>query len=202
MGCSPGDKDCDKQAEKPVDVLISRDFSLGQTEVTQDAYQRVMKADPSFYKGALRPVHGVSWDEAKNYCASVGGRLPTEAEWEYAARAGSTGARYGNLDQIAWYFGNSNKYTHDVGGKLPNKWGLYDMLGNVWEWTADWYDPLLRGGTDPQGPPKEILKETVRVVRGGSWNNLPELVRASFRDRDAPVYRDSRIGFRCVRDLP
>ena len=121
--------------------------------MTQQAYQRVTGQNPSDFKGANLPVETVSWDEAQSYCQAIGGRLPTEAEWEYAARAGSTGARYGDLDQIAWYSGNSGGKTHEVGQKQANAWGLFDMLGNVWQWTADWY---------AQGQS--------RALRGGAWN--------------------------------
>ena len=110
---------------------------MGQTPVTQEAYQRVIGSNPGNFTGARLPVGQVTWDQSKSYCEAVGMRLPTEAEWEYAARAGSPAARYGNLDEIAWYTGNSGSKTHEVGQKKPNDFGLYDMLGNVWQWTAD-----------------------------------------------------------------
>jgi hypothetical protein len=113
--------------------------------VTQQAYQRVTGQNPSNLKGANLPVENVNWDEAQAYCAAIGGRLPTEAEWEYAARAGSTAARYGNLDEIAWHSGNSGGRTHEVGQKLANAFGLFDMLGDVWQWTANWYGSVLHG---------------------------------------------------------
>jgi formylglycine-generating enzyme required for sulfatase activity len=98
-----------------------------------------MGSNPSHFKGPQRPVENVTWDDAAAYCRAVGMRLTTEAEWEYAARAGSTAARYGELDDIAWYDKNSQQKTHDVKGKRPNAWGLYETLGNVWEWVADWF---------------------------------------------------------------
>jgi formylglycine-generating enzyme required for sulfatase activity len=112
-------------------VTISRGFWIGQTPVTQEAWKRVMGNNPSSFKGSKLPVENISWDDAKRYGEAVGMRLLTEAEWEYAARAGSTASRYGPLDEIAWYDRNSEKKTHEVGGKQPNDWGLFDMLGNV-----------------------------------------------------------------------
>ena len=97
---------------------------------------RVTGQNPSHFKGASLPVETVNWNEAKSYCEAIGGRLPTEAEWEYATRAGSTAARYGNLDEIAWYSENSGNQTHEVGQKRANAFGLYDMLGNMWQWVA------------------------------------------------------------------
>jgi len=173
MGCSPGDDECLDDEKPSHEATISKGFWLGQTDVTQAAYQRVMGSN--YFKGGnLLPVDSVTWDKAQTYCATIGSRLPTEAEWEYAARAGSTAARYGNLDDIAWYSGNSEGKTHEVGQKQANAFGLYDMLGNVWQWTS--------GVT----------------LRGGSWNYDPRFVRVSYRVRNAPGYRYINNGFRCV----
>ena len=201
MGCSKGDGDC-RDEEKPSHrVQITKGFWMGQTEVTQDAYVRVThKPNPSRFQGGDRPVESLSWDEANAYCAAAGLRLPTEAEWEYAARAGTAEARYGKLDDIAWYEANSSNTTHSVATKLPNPWGLYDMLGNVWEWTSDGYDPRFyeqSPTSDPQGP----VKSGYKVVRGGSWSNGPDLVRASYRTWVGPSVRDDNIGFRCAGEL-
>jgi formylglycine-generating enzyme required for sulfatase activity len=137
----------------------------------------------------------VTWNEAQAYCQTIGGRLPTEAEWEYAARAGSTAARYGNLDDIAWYSGNSGSKTHEVGKKQANAFGLYDMLGNVWQWMADWYGDYQSGAqNDPSGSPSG----QVRALRGGSWGNSQRGVRVSGRLRGEPGYRNTYIGLRCV----
>jgi hypothetical protein len=130
MGCSPGDNQCDGDEKPPHPVTITKGFWIGQTPVTQEAYKRVTGKSPSHFQGASLPVEQVSWDDAVGYCRAVGLRLPTEAEWEYAARAGSASARYGTLDDIAWYSANSGARTHPVAQKLPNAWGLYDMLGN------------------------------------------------------------------------
>jgi hypothetical protein len=140
MGCSPEDSECFFYENPPHRVTITKGFWLGQTVVTQLAYQRVKGDNPSNLTGANRPVEQVTWYESSQYCLRIGGRLPTEAEWEYAARAGTTGSRYGNLDQIAWYANNSDNQTHGVALKPPNAWGLYDMLGNVNQWVSDWYD--------------------------------------------------------------
>ena len=197
MGCSPGDKECDSDEMPAHKVTISKEFWLGQTEVTQEAYQKVMGSNPSYFKGdKLRPVESVSWNDADAYCRKIGGRLPTEAEWEYAARAGTTGSRYDTLDAVAWSDKNSGAKTHPVAGLTANPWRLYDMLGNVWEWVADWYADKYASGnaTDPKGPASGQL----RALRGGSWDDLPAVVRASNRDWNVPAGRDGVIGFRCV----
>ncbi|MER6448747.1 sulfatase-modifying factor protein [Streptomyces venezuelae] len=123
---------------------------------------------------------GVTWDrEADGY------RLPTEAEWEHACRAGTAGPRYGPLDDIAWHRGNSREHIHEVGGRLPNSWGLYDMLGNVWEWCWDVYDPEVYG--------------SYRVLRGGGWFDEHWSCRASVRRRSHPTLRIDDVGLRLAR---
>ena len=145
MGSTSSEADANEQ---PVtQVRISRGFWLGKYEVTQEEWQAVMGSNPSRFAGCGNcPVERVSWDDAQQFIQGLNARegpavyrLPTEAEWEYAARAGTTGDRYGNLDAIAWYGQNSGGRTHPVGGKPPNAWGLHDMLGSVWEWVHDWY---------------------------------------------------------------
>ena len=181
MGCSPGDGECYSDEKPAKAVTISKGFDLGESEVTQAAYQKVTGKNPSYYKGADRPVEQVTWDEAKSYCLAVGGRLPSEAEWEYAARAGTTAARYGALDKVAWYDKNTGSSTEAVKQKEPNAWGLYDMLGNVWEWVEDLYPGTL-----------------MRVLRGGSWRHLSRYARASFRSRLDPSVQNDNLGFRCA----
>ncbi|MBV9765150.1 MAG: SUMF1/EgtB/PvdO family nonheme iron enzyme [Acidobacteriaceae bacterium] len=197
MGCSAGHSDCRDDETPTHAVNITRGFWVGQTEVTQAAYERVMNSNPSRFIGSDLPVERVSWDDAKAYCEAVGMRLPTEAEWEYAARAGSTEDRYGPINEIAWYSGNSRGRTHTVATKAPNAWGLYDTLGNVWEWVEDWYDSGYYGRrvySDPSGP--NTSGADTRVVRGGSWLSDPQVVRVSRRGEDVASY-----GFRCAGEL-
>jgi len=196
MGCSPGDGECYDNEKPAHQVIISRGFWMGRTEVTQEAWQKVMGSNPSGFEGPHLPVENVTWDEARRYCEAAGKRLPTEAEWEYAARAGSAASRYGDLEKIAWYDGNSGNQTHEVGGKRANPWGLRDMLGNVAEWVADWLeDPYPSGSTtDPQGPGSGEF----RVVRGGSWFPAAGSMRVSRRYFSDPDERHNWIGVRCA----
>lgn len=198
MGCSPNDLQCNEN-ETPHFVKLSRGFWIGQTLVTQAAYQNVTGRNPSVFKGDRLPVETVSWDEAKAYCQAMKMRLPTEAEWEYAARGGSTAARYAPLAQIAWYSANSNGETHDVAQKQANAFGLYDMLGNVWEWVADWYGPYDENdAVDPKGP----RTGRVRILRGGAVGLDEFFVRVSYRSWYDPGYHsygDGYVnGFRCA----
>jgi len=195
MGCSPGDSECDDNERPPHQVTITKGFWMGKTQVTQEAYQTVMGKNRSHFKSPRLPVETVSWDEAQAYCRAVGARLPREVEWEYAARGGSASSRYGPLDDIAWHIGNSGSETHDVGQKQPNAYGLYDVLGNVWEWTADWFGDYSSGPvSDPSGP----TERRRGTLRGGSWYNSPRDVRVSIRYRGGPGNRSLSIGFRCV----
>jgi formylglycine-generating enzyme required for sulfatase activity len=202
MGCLPDDTECGSDEKPAHEVTITRGYWLGQTPVTQAAYERVMGgANPSFSKGADLPVEEVTWDDTRSYCRAVGGRLPTEAEWEYAARAGSTASRYGAIEEISWYGDNSGRKTNSVGKKKANAWKLYDMLGNVWEWTADWYDQSYYATTnitDPQGP----SEGTRRTLRGGAWDGDTRSVRVSARNGYEPSSREANVGFRCAGKNP
>ena len=195
--------------ERPVtQVRISRDFDLGKYEVTQGQWEAVMGSNPSFFDacGLDCPVEKVSWEDAQEFIRRLNAmdgagtyRLPTEAEWEYAARAGTTGDRYGNLDAIAWYGGNSGRRTHPVGQKAPNAWGLHDMLGNVSEWVGDWYGDYPGGTvTDPRGPGSGFY----RVERGGVWYFNASDCRSSIRYFDIPGDRGNYRGFRLLRTVP
>ena len=197
MGCSTGDADCHDNEKPSRRVILSRDFWLGESEVTQAAYEKVSGTNPSNFKGPMLPVESVNWHEAARYCAAIGGRLPTEAEWEYAARAGSITSTYGVLKEIAWYgnYATSNGQTKPVKQHKPNKYGLYDMLGNVWEWTADGYADAIPSGVDPRIAPRDRLS-----VKGGSWFDIPQNLRVSRRDGDGPLNRSSLLGFRCASD--
>jgi len=194
MGCSPNDPECNADEKPAHPVAITTGFWMGVTLVTQAAYRKVVGANPSNLKGDQLPVEMVSWDDAQAYCDAVEMRLPTEAEWEYAARGGSVAARYAPLARIAWYNANSGGTTHQVAQKQANDYGLYDMLGNVWEWVADRYGSYDGAGADPKGP----LYGPVRVMRGGSGDNDASVVRVSVRHSYGPEFRDHLVGFRCA----
>jgi len=187
-------------------VTISNPFYMGVTEVTQAQYQAVMGKNPSTFKGPQHPVEMVSWDEATAFCTALSKktgrviRLPTEAQWEYACRAGSrtrysSGNKDGDLGAQAWYIVNSDDKSHPVGRKKPNAWGLYDIHGNVWEWCADWHtDSYANAKTvDPKGP----AAGKTRVFRGGSWGSDPHYCRAAVRGW-GPRDRYDNTGFRVV----
>ncbi len=199
--------------EKPVHRVQLGAFRLGKTEVTQGLWQALMGENPSnFKKGNNYPVEPVSWDDCIKFINKLNDltdgsfRLPTEAEWEYACRAGTSGDRYGDLDEIAWYGGNSGGETNPVGKKQPNAWGLYDMLGNVWEWCQDMYDENFYSNSPAQNPLAGIVKfggkisGGFRVIRGGSWVLVAGSVRAAVRSRSDPGDRYySILGFRLAR---
>ncbi len=199
MGCSPGDAECNPD-EIPAHQVTVNGFSMDATPVTQAQYQSVIGSNPSHFSGCADcPVETVSWNDAQAYCAKAGKRLPTEAEWEFAARGGTTGSRYGDIDAVAWYGKNSGSKTHPVGRKQANAYGLYDMLGNVWEWCADWYDDKYYSSSTADNP-KGPSSGTARVLRGGSWDRAPGGVRASARAGGGPGGRLDYFGFRCARD--
>jgi len=202
MGCSPGDNECTDDEKPRHSVTIDKPFEINQYPVTQATWEGVMGSNPSRFKkdGADRPVESVSWFDVQVFLSVLNERhdgyhyrLPTEAEWEYAARAGTTAARYGELKDVAWYGENSGDKTNPVGGKNVNAWGLHDMLGNVWEWVQDRY------GKNFQTPaPKS--ESDARIKRGGSWVDLPLSIRASRRIREEPDSKNANLGFRCVRE--
>ena len=191
--------------EMPVHEVTIASFALSKYEVTVDEYNRFTDATGrDRVRGILdrRPVTGITWYDAVAYTEWLSARtgeryrLPTEAEWEYAARAGTAGDRYGNVDAIAWHWGNSGSSTHPVGQKAPNAWGLHDMLGNVWEWVEDWYGGYPGGTvTDPRGPGSG----SYRVDRGGSWADGASYGRSSARYINTPGARNIDLGFRLLR---
>jgi formylglycine-generating enzyme required for sulfatase activity len=205
MGAQNGADD-----EKPVhEVRISKGYWMGIYEVTQEQWQKVMGNNPSQFKSCGQcPVEKVSWDDAQEFIKKLNSeandgstyRLPTEAEWEYAARAGTTGDYAGDLDSMAWYMTNAGKKTNPVGQKTANGWGLYDMHGNVYEWVEDWYGDYPSGSvTDPGGAVP--APDSLRVLRGGSWIFTASDVRSANRYIGAPKMRGNYVGFRLVRTL-
>ncbi|MBL7140416.1 MAG: formylglycine-generating enzyme family protein [Planctomycetes bacterium] len=193
-------------------VTLTKPFYLGKNEVTQGEWQSVMGSNPSHFKGSNRlPVEMVSWQDCQEFCRKTGLRLPTEAEWEYACRAGTetafhTGATIStdeaNYDGDSTYGSGSKGVdrgkTVEVGSFRPNAWGLHDMHGNVWEWCQDWHGEYPSGPVrDPPGP----ASGSPRVLRGGSWNDDPGVCRSANRSRYGPVGRDFRNGFRAAVDL-
>ncbi len=184
-------------------------FQMMSTEVTQRQWREIMGAEPSFFYGDNRPVEWISWDDVSNFIRLLnerdpgkGYRLPTEAEWEYACRAGSSqtwcfGDEALTLEDYAWFSYNSYAQTHDVASKRPNKWGLYDMHGNVWEWCQDWFDDEYSATSkNPAGPESGVL----RVTRGGGWGDSEELTGSSQRMASAPGSSYDNLGFRLVRN--
>ena len=202
MGCSAGDEECRSNEHPSQSVKISKGLWMGQTEVTQAAYEQMMRKSPIRVRGPQFPVESVTFREAAEYCRAVAGRLPTEAEWEYAARAGSPASRYGKLDAIAWFRENSGNTAHPVKLKQPNAWGLYDMLGNVPEWVSTFYHASDYGtqqsGTDYGTAPGGIY---YLVSRGGGHSSDPRAVRASVRFGVHPENRNANVGFRCVVEI-
>jgi len=214
---SPIEKEGADNDEEQHQVTISKDYYLGVTEVTQGQYEKVMGTNPSYFQkrvigksdSSMYPVEQVSWEDAVEFCKKLSElpeekkagrvyRLTTEAEWEYACRAGSKAAySFGpnskTLGDYAWFEENSGSQTHPVGEKKANAWGLYDMHGNVWEWCSDWYGKYPKGSvSDPSGP----SEGSFRVLRGGSWSPVAAICRSANRFRYAPSNRDRDLGFR------
>ena len=209
-------------------VTLTRGFWIGETPVTQEAYERVTGSNPSDCKGAGLPVQSVTWDEAKAYAEAIGMRLPTEAQWEYAARGGDASAPP-DIDELAWHYGNSSteigafgrerfikhRWTpQSVRQKRPNDFRLYDMFGNVWEWVADcfWNNRDPESSTSridllppEMGPdltdPDRAPAGPHRVSRGGSHLSPPEHISPSCRRIVEPDTKAVDIGFRCVGEF-
>jgi formylglycine-generating enzyme required for sulfatase activity len=198
--------------EAPVHRVLLHDFFIGKFEVTQKEWREVMGNDPNvnYFSGCENcPVERVSWLSIQEYLVKLNARtgldfrLPTEAEWEYAARGGrfSRGYKYSGSndpDKVAWRDGNAGLRTHTVGLKQPNELGLYDMSGNVWEWCSDWYEQSFYAqspGENPLGPPEG----TSRVMRGGSWFHDCNGLKTTDRDKANPAFRFGFVGFRLCR---
>jgi len=200
--------------EKPLHTVSIRSFLMGRTEVTQKQWEDVMGSNPSRFTacGPECPVENVSWNDVQEFIAKLYQktgqkyRLPSEAEWEYAARAGTiTEWSYGNdeskLGNYAWYVGNSGRQTHEVAQKLPNEFGLFDMHGNVWEWTDDcWHESYAGAPVNGSGW-NTACNGANRVLRGGSWLSDRAISRSAFRFRDKLDSRYFTEGFRLARDL-
>lgn len=235
MGCSSGDNDCTAEEKPAHHVQLTKGFELGKYEVTQAQWQAIMGSNPSTIKGDDRPVETVSWNDVRDFLAKLNAqndgfkyRLPTEAEWEYAARAGTT-ATPESLSDVAWYADNSGDETHPVGQKKPNAWGLYDMFGNVREWVSDNFARYTdAAAVDPTGQQAQQGAgrqgggfrggggrgrgrggfggrgggmRQLPVARGGGWDNSASFVRVSARYHYyGPTLRVSDIGFRVARD--
>jgi hypothetical protein len=205
MGCIPGDANCAAD-ENPRHVVSITAFQITEASITQGQFLSVAGQNPSSFAncGADCPVETVSWTEASDFCAAIGGRLPTEAEWEYAARAWTNDIYYDGcndalcLGDLAWYGSNSGGATQPVCGKTPNAWGLCDPLGDVDQWVNDWYDATYYQNSpqqDPQGP----TSGTYRVVRGGSFGDGATTLRTSARGWLTPESAVEEVGFRCAR---
>ena len=189
--------------EKPTHSVMLSSYYIGQTEVTQALWTAVMGRNSSEFRGDRRPVERVSWNDCQTFISRLNAktgknfRLPTEAEWEYAARGGhSGGSKYAgsdNINSVAWYADNSGDETHNVATKSPNSLGIYDMSGNVYEWCQDWYgDYISSSQTNPKGP----FNGVYRVFRGGSWGNSAWSCCVSFRGCNTPSRCNGRLGLR------
>jgi formylglycine-generating enzyme required for sulfatase activity len=221
MGAQQGGDD-----EEPRHVVrITQSFELGKFEVTQAQWETALgsrqqaharpakekpdaaakEINPSHFKGARLPVENVSWEDAQRFLQALNARdgkhlyrLPTEAEWEYACRAGSKEDGAAELEERAWFKANSIAQTHPVGSKEPNAWGLYDMQGNVWEWVQDWYAHDYYKHSPPTDPPGPATG-AYRVYRGGSWYSSAGDCRPAFRGFDLPANHYYSLGLRVVR---
>jgi formylglycine-generating enzyme required for sulfatase activity len=203
----------DDRVKKKWSVKIN-EFYLSKYLVTQELYHKIIGNSPSAFKGNNKPIENVSWIDSIHFCNEIsineglnpcyiiaegeanikfdksknGYRLPTEAEWQYACQVGKNNIRYGELKEIAWYKENSNEQTQEVGQKKPNEWGLFDMLGNVWEWCSDIYDEEVYG--------------TYRIFRGGGWADEERSVMATNRRRSHPkAFKIDDLGFRIAKNI-
>ena len=206
MGATEEQGDDAKEDEYPVHQVTLSDYYIGQTEVTQALWLAVLGTNPSTWEGSNLPIEKVSWNDCQQFITKLNQltgrrfRLPTEAEWEYAARGGSKSRGYkysgsNNLSDVAWYTENSGSKTHPVGQKQANELGIYDMSGNVWEWCQDWYDSGYYGKS-PSTNPCNNTSALFRVDCGGSWGSIARYCRVSVRGSDSPSYAGDYLGLR------
>ncbi|MBQ6107012.1 MAG: formylglycine-generating enzyme family protein, partial [Thermoguttaceae bacterium] len=186
------------------EVKLTRGFWLLETQVTQAMWQSVMGKNPSYFNGEQNPVENVNWKDCQKYCQQLSAilsqriQLPTEAQWEYACRAGTTGNYAGDLDSMAWCCEDEGiGSTHPVAQKKPNAWGLYDMHGNVWEWCSDYYDNYYYDRS-PVNDPENATPSSIRVARGGSWSADATACQSAYRESFFPGNRYEGLGFRVV----
>lgn len=211
MGRNPNFEDGSSDELPRHRVCLTKSFYIGKTEVTQSQWVSVMGNNPSEFKGRSNPVENVSWNDAQRFISQLNSkegtnryRLPTEAEWEYAARAGSSSTYHfgddkDSLGQYAWFSNEAaGKHTHPVAQKRANQWGLYDMHGNVWEWVSDWYGENYYHNSSTDDP-KGASSGQNRVDRGGSWFSNAHHLRSANRDNYSPDERNYDLGFRLVR---
>ena len=204
MGATPEQGSDVAHWEKLTHKVTLSDYYIGETVVTQALWKAVMGNNPSSFKGENLPVENISWHDGKEFISKLNAltgktfRMPTEAEWEYAARGGSKSRGYkysgsNTLDDVAWYADNSGGETHEVGTKSPNELGLYDMSGNVWEWCSDWHGNYSSSAqTNPKGPDSG----TRRAIRGGGWFSFARYCRCSRRGYNDPDERGNGLGLR------
>ncbi len=206
LGGTPDKPDRPNDRERPVHKVCLDAYYLDTHEVTQEKWEKVMKYNNSVIKGKDIAVNQLDWSEARKFCAREGHRLPTEAEWEFAARTGKK-TEYPWGDEIeadyVWFIGNSGHTHHPIGTLKPNAWGLYDMLGGVWEWVEDWYGEFYYKNSPVKNPkgPSHLL--SWHVIRGGSWIDESEFVRTTIRYPGmADNTEDFWVGVRCAHDAP
>jgi formylglycine-generating enzyme required for sulfatase activity len=206
-------EECERPSRK---VTLTKPFLIGKYEVTQKQWTEVMSNNPSAFKGDDLPVESVSWEDAQQFIKKLNAvsdakfRLPSEAEWEYACRAGSTNL-YSTvagreevlptkLVEYAWSRSNAENKTHPVGTRKPNVWGLHDLHGNVWEWCRDWFDPDFYKRASARDPVND-QPAIERVMRGGSWFLEARTLRSAYRSGQLPSAKSQYVGFRLARDL-
>lgn len=206
---SPDDEPGRWADEGPVHRVDVAAFHLGRTPVSNAEYAAFLAAHPEIeppptwddprFDDPLQPVVGVTWDDARRFAAWIGGRLPSEAEWEYACRAGGGGARPGPLDEIAWHLANSGGAPPRVGLRAANAWGLHDILGTVWEWVEDDHHPGFDGAPVDGRPWIDAPRGTRHILKGGSWADQPRVLRSATRLNNHPGPRIANVGFRVAR---